>query len=251
MNKSEEYGVKVFNINYIIIASIVSLLNSLYYANFPIMCLLAAVQIFVLIRYLIKGQDVKYLCLYVIFLSTSMESALFVGVDKFYGFKEFKIASINLGVIFILLPFLKFMINGSIQNPFKTKGYTGVFIKGVYILTPAAFFMGLFCLLINDNNILSKITSFSMFIDASYIFILVAIEVIVIYTIVKHNLKEINEIKQCLLAIIVSLAVTLVSSLLLGNYGNRGGLPSLQVSNIIMLLICASCYLFIKIIIRK
>ncbi|MFQ6336871.1 hypothetical protein ACLNAL_09395 [Bacillus sp. AF62] len=246
MDKSEEYEVKVFNINYILIASIVSLLNSLYYANFPIMCLLAAVQIFLLIRCLIKGQDVKYLCLYVIFLSTSMESALFVGVDKFYGFKEFKIVGINLGVIFILLPFLKFIINGSIQNPFKTKGYTGVFIKGVYILTPVAFFMGLFCLLINDNNILSKITSFSMFIDASYMFILVAIEVLVIYTIVKHNLKEMNEIKQCLLAIIVSLAVTLVSSLLFGNYGNRGGLPSLQVSNIIMLLICTILLPFYK-----
>ncbi|TPV41407.1 hypothetical protein [Bacillus dicomae] len=246
MNKSEEYGVKIFNINYIIIASMISLLNSLYYANFPVMCLLAAVQIIVLVRYLIKGQDIKYLCLYIIFLSTSMESALFVGVDKFYGFKEFKIASINLGVIFILLPFLKFIINGSIQNPFKAKGYVGIFVKGVYILTPLAFFMGLFGLLLNDNNILSKITSFSMFIDASYIFILVAVETIVIYTIVKRNLKDINEIKQCLLAIIISLAVTLVSSLLFENYGNRGGLPSLQVSNIIMLLVCAVLLPFYK-----
>lgn len=238
-NTYQIHGKNVLSIKYISIAIFVSLLNSFYYDNFTIMILLAFVQILVLIKCLILGQDVRYLCYYIIFLGTSMESAAFVGADVFFGFKEFRVVGVNLGAVFLLLMLMKHVIKGSVSHPYKSTGYLGKFLKGVFILTPIAFFMGLFNLLINDNNVASNLTSFGMFIDASYIFIFVAIEVIVIYTIIQRNKKDTNEVKQCLTAVVISLAVTLTASLLFENYGNRGGLPSLQVSNIIMLLLCS------------
>ncbi|MGG1312891.1 hypothetical protein [Cohnella laeviribosi] len=238
MNISEKHNGNIFNVKYIIIAIVVSLLNSFYYDNFAIMLFLTVIQSLVLIKCLMLGQDVKYLCYYIIFLSTSLESATFVGTDVFYGFKAFRIAGVNLGAIFILLPLIKLVLTGKLQHPFRSKGFIGKFIKGVYIITPIAFIMGLFNLLINDNNIQESITNIGMFVDASYIFLFVAAEAIVIYTIIKLNINRIDEIKQCLLAIVISLSINLVTSLLFQNYGNRGGLDSLQVSNIIMLLFC-------------
>ncbi|GAA0182415.1 hypothetical protein SH2C18_48010 [Clostridium sediminicola] len=239
MDKLKENHNNVFNFKYISVAIIVTLLNSFFYDSFIIMLLLVVIQSLILIRCLIHNQDVKYISYYIIFLSTSMESASYVGADVFYGFKEFRIAGVNLGVIFLLILLIKFVLNGEIQHPYKSKGYAGKFMKGVFILTPIGIFMGLFNLLMNDNDILIKMTSIGMFIDASYIFIFVSIEVIVIYTVIRCNIKDINEIKQSLVAIIISLAITLVTCMLLENYGNRGGLNSLQVSNIIMLLGCA------------
>lgn len=245
VNKDIIHRESVFSINYIILAVVVSLLNSFFYNSLSIMLILAIVQSFVLIKCLIKDQDIKYLSLYIIFLVTSMESAAFVGVDVFYGFMEFKIAGINLAIFFLILLLIKLLLKGRIINPYKSKDNIGKFLFGVYILTPIAFFMGLFNLLINENDVASRI-NIGIYIDAIYIFIFVALEVIVIITVVLNNKSDVYKLKQTLMAIIISLAVTLLFSLVFQNFGNRGGLPSLQVSNIIMLLICSITLPFYK-----
>ncbi|MEW6621773.1 MAG: hypothetical protein AB1420_01335 [Bacillota bacterium] len=246
INNESRIIAKSLHFKYIIIAIIVSLLNSFCYANYSVMLGLAIVEVVLLLKCLISKKYIKYLCYFTIFLSTSMESSTFVGVDVFYGFKNFKIAGVNLGAIFILLILIVLIANGSINKAFKISGNVSKFIKGALLLTVLALFMGLFSLLINDNNVANYMTSITMFIYASYIFVFVAVEIIVIATIIERNGKDTTEIKQALVAIIISLAVTMIMSLMFENYGNRGGLPSLQVSNLVMLLISAVIIHFYK-----
>lgn len=229
---------KEISLKYVIISAVIALLNSFYYSNFTIMCMLTIIEIGVLLKCFIYSEDCKYFCYYIIFLSLSMESPSYVGTDVFYGFKNFKLFGINVGVLSILPLFIKSIVNGRIVGLMKYNKNVKQFIKGICIMTFLAVFMELVCIMFNDNNIASSINSKAMFIDASYIFIFVLIEVIVIAYVIERNEKKTMEIKQSLHGIIISLAITLLASLIFKNYGNRGGLNSLQVSNIVMLLIC-------------
>lgn len=236
----------MFSTKYISLATIISLMNSFFYDNFIVMVLLVLIESIILITTLTKKQYIKYLCYYIIFLSTSMESSTFVGTNVFYGFKNFKIAGINLGVIFLLLILVVLLTNGTINKIFRIKGDIANFVKGTIALTCLALFMGLVNIMINDNSIAQRMSGIMMFIDAAYIYFFVAIEIIVITVIIENNKRNTMEIKFTLIALIISLSTTLVLSLILENYGNRGGLPSLQVSNLIMLLIASIVIPFYK-----
>ncbi|WP_282020648.1 hypothetical protein [Planomicrobium okeanokoites] len=230
---------KNISLEFIMIAIIVSIINSFFYESFAVMTVLTMIEVLVLLKLFFNNQDLKYLGYYMIFLSTSLESAAFVGVDEFYGFKNFRIAGVNLGVVFLLLIFFKLLFNGSINELFRLKGTIKKFTIWILTITTIAFFVGLVHLLFNDNNVATNINSFNMFIEASYIFILVLLEVLVIVTIIHSNTKEIYIIKQFLFALVIAIAVTMLSSYIFGNYGNRGGIESLQISNLVMLLICS------------
>ncbi len=227
------------NYKLVAIATAVSLLNSFCYDSFIIMMALVIIESVFLISCLVRKQYFTYIIYYTIFLSTSLESPNFVGEDVFYGFKSFKIAGVNLGVVFLMLIFLVLVANGSINKIFNIKGNIRRFAKGAAALTIIGFTMGLIELFVNDNDIGIYDIKISMFVDACYMFLFVALEIIVIVTIIEYYGRITSPIKQGLTTIVISLAVTLIMSLLLENYGNRGGVPSLQVSNLIMLLSCA------------
>lgn len=251
LKRNENNYEHLFSSKHIALATIISLLNSFFYDNFPVMILLVIIESILLLKTIIKKQYMKYLCYYMIFLSTSMESATFVGTEAFYGFKNFKIAGINLGAIFLVLLLVVLLSNGTFNKIFKIRGKIAYFVKGAITLTCLALFMGLVSILINDNSISQKMSGMMMFIDSAYIYFFVAFEIIVITVIIENNKGNTMEIKRTLMALIISLSITLIFSLILENYGNRGGLPSLQVSNLIMLLIASIVIPFYKVINKK
>jgi hypothetical protein len=238
MIKSSGMSSLPIKINYMIllIAIIVSLLNSFYYENYIIMLALVFCELVVLLYEIARKNYTRFLSYFIIFLGTSLESPAFVGVENFYGFKNFKVAGINIAAIVLIFIFIVLIKRGQLNYIFKTKGKLLIFIKGATLLTFIGVFIGLFAILINDNNVATNMTGFSMFINASYMFIFVLIEIIVISTIININPIKIIELKDTLVALIISTAITMIASLVFKNFGNRGGLDSLQVSNLVMLL---------------
>jgi len=60
----------------------VFILNSAFTTNYGIMLTLTAIEVLILIKCFALGQDIHYLCYYILFLSSSMESSAFVGTLK-------------------------------------------------------------------------------------------------------------------------------------------------------------------------
>ena len=226
----------ILSVKIIILAAVIGLINSFFYGNLMIMMALCALEVFILLYCLIKNDDLHYLCFYLIFLCFSMESETFVGTSIFYGFKNFRIAGLNLSM-WMLCP----LILKSILGLQSSKKYMGSVHKA--ILNRISFFtilgslMGILTYLSNDNGFMMAKGSFSILFSTYYAYIVPFLEVLVASYVVVQNADRIQIIKQYLFSCIIALSIVFIACLVLGNYGNRGGLMSLQVSDIYFLLV--------------
>lgn len=226
------------NIGYIAIATIIGLLNSFYYDNFVIMAALSVAEVVWLIGCLLKKERVTYLCYYLLFVTFSMESEVFVGTSTFYGFKNFRIAGLNLAV-WMLFPLLVEMI----LNYKNLLARVGVLhrslIRKLVLFTIAGAFLGLFSYLSNDNGFGSMTSSGGQVFSTYYTYILPFLEILAFSWAIISHAEFLPRIKKYMYSTIVALAIVFVACLVTKNYGNRGGLLSLQVSDIYFLLVCS------------
>ena len=226
------------NIKSIFICSLVGLLNSFFYSNIGIMFVMCVVEVAILFFNLVRRDYMHYIAMYTVFLCFSMESEAFVGTDVFYGFKNFRIAGVNLA-IWMMLPiiFLSFM-NLKVSFARKNKIQRKI-IKKILSFTLIGLIMSFVIYLVNDNGFASKTGSSVELINSLYTYILVCLELIAISWCVSLQQENIFILKQYLYSIIVGTAIVFLSCFFLRNYGNRGGLQSLQVSDIYFLLVCS------------
>lgn len=224
----------------IVLASVVGCLNVLFSTNYIISLIIVSLELIILTYHFINKNITKYLGYYLIFLSLSYEyDYMFEGV-KFYGFKNFRILGINLGIITllpILFLFALFIINNGMNFIKLIKKYSSklyYFINIFLLITYLATFMGLFQLLVNDNNILSMPSVFNSFLGIVYYNALFPILVIIafIYILITEKQNIILFIDY-LTAILIGLVISMVFSKLTNSYGFYGGMNTLLVSQVI------------------
>ncbi|MGX7199927.1 hypothetical protein ACWOEH_08735 [Enterococcus nangangensis] len=227
---------KMFEFKLIIVITLVGTLNSFFYDNFLVMLVLAIIEVCYLMLCFFNHKDLLYLLNYMVFLAFSMENASFVGEDIFYGFKNFRILGLNLGIWMILPLFIRQVVKLKSQKKIFPK-YLTRFIKGVIFITLSGLIMGLISYGLNDNGIMLIPGSMKQFINSIYIYIFVCIEVITVSIVLVNNKNKLFKVRQYLSGSIVALSIVCVLCIVFQNYGNRGGLSSLQISNIYFLLV--------------
>ncbi len=235
MLKSETYNeIEYLDIRKLLICTIIGLLNSFCYGNKAIMGGLCAFEVAFLLFFLLRNDYVRYVCYYLVFLSFSMESETFVGTNVFYGFKNFRFAGINLAV-WMLIPIMVLLLVNLKVFRVKPSKKLRIFIRKLLIFTVIGCIMGLLSYLANDNGA----GSFSTLFDCYYSNVLPFIEIMIVSWSLIINRDKLFIAKQFLYAEIPALAIVFTICMITGNYGNRGGLQSLQVSELYFLLVCA------------
>lgn len=231
-------GNQYINIKFITVCSVVGLLNSFFYDSLIIMLVLCILEVAVLLFDLLKKNYLHYIAMYTVFLCFSMESETFVGSDIFYGFKNFRIAGLNLAV-WMILPIILFALLNSRIIFLKITKSQKIILKKLISFTFVGFIMSLIIYLANDNGFADKAGSFDALINSLYTYILVCFELIAIAWCVSLQQEKIIILKQYLYSIIIGTSIVFMACFIFGNYGNRGGLQSLQVSDIYFLLVCS------------
>lgn len=226
------------NLGYIGIAIIIGILNSFYYDNIVIMTGLCVAEVIILIGCLFKKEKVTYLCFYLLFVTFSMESETFVGTSDFYGFKNFRVGGLNLAV-WMLFP-LMFDTIINLNNLFlKVGSFHKSLLKKIILFTFGGVLIGLFSYLSGDNGFGRTSGSGSQFLETYYVYLLPFVEIIAFSWVVSAYKEYLPKLKKYMFSTIVALAVVFVVCFITKNYGNRGGLESLQVSEIYFLLVCS------------
>lgn len=234
-----KYGVinsSYIEIKAILLSTIVGLLNSFFYDNVTIMTTLCVVEVAVLFFCIIKKKYIKYIAYYTVFLCFSMESEAFVGSSIFYGFKNFRLVGLNLAV-WTLLPMIAFSII-KYKYLFSNMGYVHKKVLSKLIFfTLIGTIVSLAVFLVNDNGFANKAGSASVLIDSFYTYFLPCLELLAVSFCIIAQRDKLEILKKYLYSIIVGTAIVFLACLVLKNYGNRGGLNSLQVSTVYFLLV--------------
>lgn len=221
--------------NLFLLSSIIASLNVLYCTNYTISMAVIVVELAILTYYFIKKDITKYLGYYLIFLCLSFEFDVLVGTEQFYGFKNFRILGINLGII-ALLPVLALAISRNIKIRKIKREYPRLyrFSSIIVFLSVTGFMFGLFQILINDNNIHNMDNMLSSFIGVSYIMIAIPLLMIVAFAyIISWEQEKLPLLEKYLMGILIGVVASMIVSLVTGNFGVYGGINTLLVSNVI------------------
>ncbi|WP_206214664.1 hypothetical protein [Adlercreutzia sp. ZJ242] len=210
-------------------------MNSFFYDSFSIMAALCAVEVIVLFWLFIADKPLAYVGLYVIFTCFSMESATFVGSDMFYGFKNFRLAGLNLAVWMLLPAFCMALRRKRIAaKNFNLQAKS--FINGLSFFIYIGLFMTAITYCLDDNGFASQNGSLGQLVGCVYSYVLPFAICLCFFVIVFAEEGSVKKLRPYLYSIIVGLAIVFLACLAFDNYGNRGGLQSLQVSDVYFLL---------------
>lgn len=234
VNKDIKFNKK--RIDIFLLASIVGVLNVLFSTNFVISLIIVFLEIIILMYHFVKRNIIDYLGNYLIFLCLSFEFSLLVGNENFYGFKNFRILGVNLGIITLLPILILFFININKVKFSKLVSKSKklyIFIKSFLILNLIGVFMGLFQILVNDNNVQMMDGVLNSFISVFYNFALLPfLLLIALIFIINFENNNIERLEDYLIAIFIGLVASMLTSLLTSNYGHYGGVDILLVSNV-------------------
>lgn len=218
---------------YILAAVIVGVYNIVFYQNYMMSLFLVISELIILTYYLFKNNITKYVGFYLIFLCLSLEFEVLVNTTNFYGFKNFRIGGINLGVI-CLIPILVKMIFKRINITLLKKNYPLVyrFISLLVSMNIIAIFMGAWNILINDNNIWGLPEVIKLFIGEIYLYVTLPFLLIIAFLyLLLFETSKIDELKNFLIAIFIGVVASMAASLMSGNMGYYGDIDTLLVTN--------------------
>ena len=223
------------NYGIIILTSFIGIVNSFYYANFEIMLSLCTVEILLLFFAFFRKNYGQYICLYLIFLAFSMESDNFVGGADFYGFKNFRIFGVNLATWMILPIAIKAIINyKKLKN--LNEALSSVLKKLTYF-TIIGSIMGVIIYMLDDYGFSSKEGSLKEMINTYYTYFIPYVTFFSISWVIQNAPKTVPRVKQFIFSCIPATAIVFAFCYFGGNYGNRMGNDSLQVSEIYFILV--------------
>lgn len=224
--------------------TVIAVINSFFYGNYLIMLFLTIGEVATILFFLVNKKYIKCISYYMIFMCLSMENKAFVGTDIFYGLKNFKIAGINVGVL-LLVPMLLFLIlNNKYKRIYKFPSLKKILLFETILLVIGVI-IGVFNVIVNDNQVNFYGANLQMIIRASYNYVIIALEMWVFGISLASN-DDNQVIGQSLASIIIAVFIDSVLCLVFQNYGNRGGTESLQLSNVYMVLGAAPLLLFYK-----
>lgn len=223
------------NVNNILLASIVASLNVIFATNYSISMIIILLELMVLTYYFIKKDMTSYIGMYLMFLCLSFEFDVLVGVKEFYGFKNFRIFGINLGIIALLPVLLKAIFKG-IKIEMIKREYPKLykFCKTIIFINVVGIISGLFQILINDNFIRSMEGFVGDFIGISYSMILMPLLLIIsIAYLISWEREKLRKLRGYLIAILIGVVISMIVSLATESFGQYGGIRTLLVTNVI------------------
>jgi|GEM_PF-943745 len=223
------------NSHIIFFAGIIASLNVLFSNNYIVSLIVVGFELAVLTYYFAKKDITKYIGNYLIFLCLSFEFDILVGSDEFYGFKNFRILGINLGIL-ALLPIAILAIFKKIKIKEIKEEFPHIykFATVLIFMNVTGFIMGLFQILINDNNIQNMENMFSTFIGISYNMIaMLLLMITAIAYILTWEKDKLDQLNSYLTAILIGVVISMIVSLATGNFGWYGGVDTLLVTNVI------------------
>ena len=229
---------KYLDIRLIIYCSIIGLLNSFFYNNFIVMVTLSGVEILLCIFFLSKRDYANFLGIYMFALCFSLESSNYVGGEVFYSFKNTRILGLNLAV-WVLLPLAVLVVLNFKVLLNRINRINRNLIRKTALYTFFTVFMGIITYLANDNGFSSQSGSLTVLINTAYTYVLPFFEICIVSLIVYLDTERVGTIKRYLYAVIVADTIVFLACMIFRNYGNRGGLASLQVSEVSFLVACA------------
>lgn len=162
---------------YVIVASIVSLINILFYDNLPISYLVVGIEISLLFFELLRKNYCGFLCYYVIFISFCLEFPGFTQNERLYNLKDIRILGINLGIWVGIPTIIIFLINfKSIWGTLR-KSARGLrrFATGFFGMNTLAILVGAVLIIVNDNGIQNLEGMWGMYIGEMYQYIFVPV----------------------------------------------------------------------------
>ena len=142
---------------FIVPACAIALANIVFLRNQPVSMLIVALEVGVLLFHLAKLKMEHYLCWLLIFLGTSIEFTAFVSNDPnevIYGFKTTRFLGMNLGLLFVILPFAVAAADTLLlkRRPFRSPRLERMTIL-LFTMMTVAIVCGLLNLAWNDNGI--------------------------------------------------------------------------------------------------
>lgn len=218
-----------------LVASLVGVLNVLFLTNYPVSVAIVLIEVLILVYFYIKKDITKYLGFYLVFLTLSFEFGSLLGLEVFYGFKEFRVAGVNLGVL-ALLPMLPKIVVKPIRFKFIKHEFPTVykFCIAIFFMNLTGVFFGLFQILVNDNNIQNMQGYMIEFINISYTMIIIPmLMLLTLLYILSWEKDKIYLIKDFLKAILIGLVSAMIVSRITGSYGIYGGVDTLLAPSII------------------
>lgn len=222
------------NSKIILLACFVGSLNVVLHDSYILSTLVVFFEIIMLAYWLfIKKSITDYIGYYLIFLSLSLEFAGFTSQGNVYGFKDFRIAGVNLGILALLPVLLKLIIKG--VKTYKVKKELPKlyrFSAMIFFLSFTGMFFGLFQIIINDNNIQHMESFFRSFVNTSYNMMAISILMIISFLyIISWEENKIKNLSIYLTSILFGTVWMLCSSILFNKVGTYGGVDTLIVSN--------------------
>jgi len=215
------------------VAGIIGILNVLFSTNYIISMAIIFFELFILGYFFLKKDITRYLGYYLIFLCLSFEFEVLVGTSNFYGFKDFRIFGVNLGII-MLLPILLLTVFKKIKIHVIKDKYPSLFrfSKIFLLLNFSGVFFGLLQILVNDNNVNGLGNVLPTFIGVVYNMTLIPILLIIsfVYLMLFEN-DKFALLEKFMLAILVGVVASMLASLLTGNFGRYGGVNTLLITN--------------------
>ena len=208
---------------YVFISIIVAVSNTLFYSNKYLSLFVVILEIGCLIYLLITKRIVEYICFFSIFMCNCLEFSTLVGEEEFYGFKNFRILGLNLGLIMLIpiviigLVSIPRLIQRKDKESFK---FTRLFI----FITTISVFTGLLLFLFNDNGIRSLDGAFSLFIKEIYSYAFIPISMICVLN-YSSDERKMQKISITLQAILWGNVFQMIVSIL---FGIRGTYSTLQ-----------------------
>lgn len=223
------------NCSIILLAGIIACLNVLFYTNYPVSMATIGFELVVLAYYFVKKDITRYIGSYLIFLCLSFEFDVIVGVEQFYGFKNFRILGVNLGII-ALLPVAVLAISRAIKIKKVKNEFPRLykFAKFILLLNFIGFLFGLVQILINDNKIQNMNNMIQDFIGVTYSMTAIPfLMIIAIVYILLWEKEKIQQLEYYLSAILIGVVISMIVSLTTGTFGRYGEVNTLLVSNVV------------------
>ncbi|ETI69195.1 hypothetical protein [Neobacillus vireti] len=217
------------NIKLIVLACIISSLNVIFLKSFSASLIIVVLESLILGYYFLKGDITNYLGCYLVFLTLSFEYEYIVGGAAFYGFKNFRILGLNLGIIFLLPIVIKLVFKKINVSKFTLKHPNlFLYVQLILIMSTTGVFIGLINFLTNDNNILSMNNSVVLFVGNVYQGALFPLLIILSFMyIVLFEENKIIVLVDYISAILIGSVFAMVISLVTNNMGYYGGVVTL------------------------
>ncbi len=196
---------------------IVGITNNFFSQNWYVMIGLVVLEMFILAYHAVLKRYDKFILMFVLFLSSSLENSAFVNrnlVD--YGFKSFKIFGVNLSVYVLIIFTLIFLANiGNIVIS-KYKPLRNLQI-GSLLLIPVGLMAGAVSIISNYNGITRYNGFLTAYLRWGYTYAMIALEVFVFSQVI-YRAKSLQVFKNYLLYIALGQICAAVLSSLLQNY---------------------------------